>query len=171
MKTNKIRTISTRDGIARLCLVITLALLACSCRSVKQQTFTHQTKTFIQETIRDSIVIIPTDQSTFRASLDVDSLGKILIKEVLRMQVGKRAQKPQVHIHDQILEVDCICDSANIYLRWKETHVTNMLSETVFMPIQKKLNVWQQIQTWLWKLLLLIVVSGIIILFLIRRIV
>ncbi len=149
-------------------LVTLLALLVSSCRTLKSPTRTRESKTFVKETIRDTVVAIPTDRSSFRAALGVDQNGNTTIKEVLNTHVGKRSKAPQVQIKDQVLKVDCLCDSMSIYLKLKDTHITDMLKETVFVPTEKALTAWQQVQLWLGRVLL-IALTGIVIMLLINR--
>ena len=154
----------------RLILVTLLALLT-SCRTLKSPTRTRESKTFLKETIRDTVVAIPADRSSFRAALGVDQNGNTTIKEVLNAHVGKRARAPQVQIKDQVLKVDCLCDSMRIYLKLKDTHITDMLKETVFVPTEKALTAWQQVQLWLGRVLLIAITGGLIMLILIKKIV
>ena len=93
------------------------------------------------------------------------------MKEVLSTHIGKRAKAPQVHIKDQVLKVDCLCDSLSIYLKLKDTHITDMLKETVFVPTEKALSAWQQVQLWLGRVLLIAITGGIIMLLITRKIV
>ena len=153
-----------------LLLVILLPLLATSCRTLKPPTIHRESKTVVKEIIRDTVVAIPADKSSFRAALGVDALGNTTIKEVLGTQVGKRAKAPLVHITDQVLHVDCLCDSMNIYLKLKDTHITDMLKETVYVPTEKALSAWQQVQLWLGRVLLIGITGGIILLLLYKRI-
>lgn len=150
-----------------LYLLIVL-LLVCSCRTLKSPTSTRQSKTTIKETVRDTVVTIPADRSSFQATLGVNDLGNTVIKGVLHAKNGKRARIPQVQIKDQILKVDCACDSLDIYLKLKDTHITDMLQETVFVPTEKALTAWQQVQLWLGRALL-ILIAGVIIILLIPR--
>ena len=148
-----------------------LAFFASSCRTLKSPTRTHESKTFVKETIRDTVVSIPADRSSFRASLGVDEQGNTTIKEVLNVHVGKRSKAPQVQIMDQVLKVDCLCDSMSIYLKLKDTHITDMLKETAFVPTEKALSAWQQVQLWLGRVLLIAITGGLIILFFAKKIV
>ncbi len=134
-----------------------LLLLLLSCRSTKQPILTSkQARTIIKEIPRDSTVTIAADRSSFRAELITDQTGKVAIKQVLNKQAGKRTQAPQVHLADGLLQVDCLCDSANIYLNWKEKHITDMLKETVFVPTEKPMSSWQQTQIWLGRSLMIL---------------
>ena len=152
-------------------LVTLSAFLSSSCRTLKSPTRTRESKTFVKETIRDTVVAIPADGSSFRAALGVDEQGNTTIKEVLNAHVGKRAKAPQVQIKDQVLKVDCLCDSMSIYLKLKDTHITDMLKETVFVPTEKALTAWQQVQLWLGRVLLIAITGGLIMLILIKKIV
>lgn len=149
-----------------LIIATLLALLVTSCRSLKSPTPHRESKTFIKETFRDSVVRIPADQSSFQAALGINELGNPVIKEVLNTQTGKRAKTPKVRIKDQVLQVDCQCDSLDIYLKLKDTHITDMLQETVFVPTEKPLSVWQQVQLWFGRVLL-IGLAGIVVILLI----
>ena len=151
-----------------LILITLLAFFASSCRTLKSPTRTRESKTFVKETIRDTVVAIPADRSSFRAEMGVDNAGNAIIKNVLSTHVGKRAKAPQVQIKDQVLKVDCLCDSMSIYLKLKDTHITDMLKETVFVPTEKALTAWQQVQLWLGRVLL-IALTGIVIMLLINR--
>ncbi len=145
-------------------------LLATSCRTTKPES-TQQSKTIIKETLRDSVVNIPADRSIFQAKLGVNDLGNTVIKEVLNVQTGKRAKAPKVQIEDQVLNVDCACDSLDIYLKLKDTHITDMLKETVFVPTEKPLSMWQQTQLWMGRVMLIGLTGGLIMLVIIRKIV
>lgn len=87
------------------------------------------------------------------------------------MQTGKRAKAPKVQIKDQILTVNCICDSLDIYLKLKDTHITDMLHETMFVPTEKPLTMWQQTQLWMGRALLILLAGMIIILFIPRKLI
>lgn len=154
-----------------LILITLLAFFASSCRTLKSPTRTRESKTFVKETIRDTVVAIPADGSSFRAEMGVDNAGNAIIKNVLSTHVGKRAKAPQVQIKDQVLKVDCLCDSMSIYLKLKDTHITDMLKETVFVPTEKALTAWQQVQLWLGRVLLIAITGGLIMLILIKKIV
>ena len=117
------------------------------------------------------MVAIPADGSSFRAEMGVDNAGNAIIKNVLSTHVGKRAKAPQVQIKDQVLKVDCLCDSMRIYLKLKDTHITDMLKETVCVPTEKALSAWQQVQLWLGRVLLIAITGGLIMLILIKKIV
>ena len=117
------------------------------------------------------MVNIPADRSIFQAKLGVNDLGNTVIKEVLNVQTGKRAKAPKVQIEDQVLNVDCACDSLDIYLKLKDTHITDMLKETVFVPTEKPLSMWQQTQLWMGRVMLIGLTGGLIMLVIIRKIV
>lgn len=151
-------------------IVVAVMLMASSCRTLKSPTTTRQSKTTIKETLRDTVITIPADESSFRAALGKDDLGNPVIKEVLHAKSGKRAKAPQVQIKDQVLKVDCACDSLDIYLKLKDTHITDMLQETVFVPTEKALSAWQQVQLWLGRAMLILMAGVIIILLIPRRI-
>jgi hypothetical protein len=152
-------------------LITLLAFLSSSCRTLKSPTRTRESKTFVKETIRDTVVAIPADGSSFRAEMGVDNAGNAIIKNVLSTHVGKRAKAPQVQIKDQVLKVDCLCDSMRIYLKLKDTHITDMLKETVFVPTEKALSAWQQVQLWLGRVLLIAITGGLTILLFAKKIV
>lgn len=149
-------------------LALIVIFLSSSCRTRQLSTPNRQSKTTIRETFRDSVVSIPTDRSSFQATLSVNDLGNTVIKEVLHAKNGRRAKVPQVEIKDQILKVDCACDSLDIYLKLKDTHITDMLQETVFVPTEKPLSVWQQVQLWFGRVLL-IGLAGLVVILLINR--
>jgi hypothetical protein len=155
----------------KIYLLAVVAFLASSCRTLKSPTRTRESKTFVKETIRDTVVAIPAGRSSFRAEMSVDNAGNAIIKNVLSTHVGKRAKAPQVQIKDQVLKVDCLCDSMSIYLKLKDTHITDMLKETVFVPTEKPLSAWQQVQLWLGRVLLIAITGGLIMLILIKKIV
>ena len=154
----------------KIYLLAVVAFLVSSCRTLKSPTRVRESKTFVKETIRDTVVAIPADRSSFRATLSTDEAGNTIIKEVLSVHVGKRAKAPQVRIKDQVLKVDCLCDSMRIYLKLKDTHITDMLKETVFVPTEKALSAWQQVQLWLGRVLLIAITGGIIMLVIARKI-
>lgn len=142
-------------------------LLTTSCRTIKPRPL-QQSKTTIKETLRDSVVRIPAERSSFQASLGVNDSGNTVIKEVVHIKHGRRAQVPHIQIKDQILNVDCACDSLDIYLKLKDTHITDMLQETVYIPTEKPLSTWQQVQIWSGRALL-ILLAGIVTICLIPR--
>ena len=154
----------------KIYLLAVVPFLVSSCRTLKSPTRTRESKTFLKETIRDTVVSIPADRSSFRAEMGVDNAGNAIIKNVLSTNVGKRAKAPQVRIKDQVLKVDCLCDSMRIYLKLKDTHITDMLKETVFVPTEKALSAWQQVQLWLGRVLLIAITGGIIMLVIARKI-
>lgn len=150
-------------------LLVALILIASGCRTMRQHKFTHESKTLIKETLRDTVVHIPADRSHFRAKLGLGETGKPIIKEVLHAQVGKKAKLPQVRIQDQMLQVDCLCDSMSIYLQLKDRHITDMLKETVYVPTEKPFSPWQQVQLWLGRVLLIGLMVWVILIVIIKR--
>ncbi len=153
-----------------LLIIATLAVLT-SCRTTKSLKPIKHARTIIKETLRDTVVHVAAEQSSLQAVLGCDSVGAIYIKEVLSVDAKKRAKAPKVQIKDQVLKVDCLCDSMGIYLKLKNTHITDMLQETVYVPTEKPLSAWQQVQLWLGRVLLIALVGGGIILIMLKKIV
>lgn len=155
----------------RIVLYLPIVLLICSCRTARVFQPIQRSKIIVKETFRDTVVNIPVDRSSFQAALGKDDAGNLIIKEVLNVQAGKRAKAPKVQIKDQVLKVDCVCDSLDIYLKLKDTHITDQLHETVFVPTEKPLSAWQQVQLWAGRALLILLAGMLVILLIPKRII
>ena len=155
--------------IKSITLLLTITCLL-SCRTIKPLPSNKEAKTIIRHTTRDTVVNVPGERASFRALVGVDAQGKPAIQKVLHTQSNKRAKVPQVSLKDSFLNVDCLCDSMSIYLKLKNTHITDMLRETVYIPTEKALSMWQQIQLWLGRVLLIGMAGGAAITLLYKRI-
>ena len=141
--------------------IILLASCLVACKTVKHLPTEKitETRTEVVEVMRDTTVYVPADQATLQALLECDSSSKILVKEMEALQ-GKLNAKANIRIRDNIIFLECICDSTAIYLQLKdrfETTTTNKAEVRVVWK-EKELRWWQKALMWVGGGLLLLVI-------------
>jgi hypothetical protein len=97
--------------------------------------------------IRDTTVFIPADKATAKALLECDSLGNIRLKQLETLQ-GKLNAKTTINVKDNVVMVDCNCDSTRIYLQLKERYETVNTSQNHIITVEKELAWWQITLMW-----------------------
>jgi hypothetical protein len=157
--------------IAFLSLVLcTLLMLSCrSGRELSTQNTTHteRTLTVIEH---DTVFTISPDTSTFKARLLVSPSGELSLSEITRSK-GSYIEAPQVHIRGNVLQVDCYAKAQHLFHSWKESYLKehSQSVKTIRLPpqkIEKRLSIWQHVQIWLGRLLLIILAIGLTALYL-----
>lgn len=151
--------------IAFLSLVLcTLLVLSCrGSREIPAQNTTHteRTLTVIQH---DTVFTTNPDTSTFKAHLLVSPAGEFSLSEITRSK-GSYTKAPAVLIRGNVLQVDCYTEAQHLFHSWKESYEKERSQsvQTIRLPpqkIEKRLSVWQHIQIWLGRLLLVILAVG-----------
>jgi len=106
-----------------LYILISLTLFSCVTEKKCSQKFPPQviTKDSISyiEKVRDSIVKTPPDSAKIKALLKCDSLGNVYIQTIEELKLGNKV-KPSIKIKDNYIYLDCLVDSGQVYLAWKE---------------------------------------------------
>lgn len=116
--------------VMKWCFVILVVMTIVSCRCPKPAAEKEYHYEYI-ETIRDSLVSIPMDESWIKALLECDSIGQVHLKALLDYQSGKHIQPPKVVVKDNIMTVTAEVDSFSIYLKWKEKYVREQEKDTI----------------------------------------
>jgi hypothetical protein len=158
-------------------LIIILSLFLFSCKASKQFTAqpTHERITTITKQVHDTVLVVKADTARLAAKLEVDSVGRVqLAKGSWQRAVGKRqlakgneqlaigrANEPKVTIDDNnMLYVECDCDSAAIRFGWIETTTKDSTTTTIVPPpviIEKPISKWRWVQIWLGRIFLFLI--------------
>ena len=81
-----------------------------------------------------------------------DSLGNLTANNIRLQgeveQLRGRTVKPVIIVKNKYIQVECIVDSSQVYLHWKEKHVFNQ--DTIIKPavVTNKITGWQWFQIW-----------------------
>lgn len=136
-----------------------LLLFSCSPRISPSYNRLLQDSVLIVNSYRDTNIIIPSDSSHVEALLDCDSLGKIRIKEIRRLNNGKNIQPSRIAIKDNVLSVTTVVDSFLVYAKLKDRYekVLSRSSESeVVVKDVNRLHGWQKLLMSLGVLLIII---------------
>lgn len=118
-----------------LVAVVVSFMLITGCRSNRLQP-QHKTETKIEykTIVKDSIVKLPADSSAIKALYECDSLNNVILTEIKHYQ-GSNIETESNHTRTQTgglyVENRCKVDSSKVYLRWKENHVKETISDSV----------------------------------------
>jgi len=126
-------------------LFFSLVVLA-SCGSSKPATFENKTQTItIKETVHDTLFKIEKDSSSYRALLECQN-GKVVLKNVIQAEPGRRLNSPKVRLDNNRLKIDCEARAQELFAQWKTTYESNYTQE-IPPPIEiNKLTWWQETQ-------------------------
>lgn len=147
------------------------ALLVMSCRGSREipaqnSTHTERTLTVIRH---DTVFTTRPDTSTFKARILVSPAGELSLSEITRSK-GSYTKVPAVLIRGNVLQVDCYTEAQHLFHSWKESYEKehSQSVQTIRLPaqkIEKRLSVWQHLQIWLGRLLLVILAVGLMALY------
>ncbi len=148
-------------GLFCLCFV---ALLACRSASngYKELPPSIVTKDSSSTTItyRDTLLIIESDSSWYRAYVDCKNGKPVLQKP--RSKSGERVKAPQVQLNDNVLSVDCESEKQELKAQIKEleSKLIKTTEKTIPILTERSKSTWEKfIQTSgyaLWLLVLLV---------------
>lgn len=134
-------------------LTVTLVLLTQSCREVKTLTDRVATQTeTVHEIIRDTSVAIRADSSMLQALLACDSVGNVLLKQILGYQAGNHLKPPAMNLNGNVMTVTAKVDSFAVYLALKDRYTEKKQIETIKETITVEVNrltAWQKIRLWI----------------------
>jgi hypothetical protein len=104
--------------------------------------------TTTHEYLHDTLLLAGADSSMLEQLLECDKNGQITLKELQGYKAGIIARIPQLSIKNNVLTVDCHCDSVKIHaiLKDRETRIVEKHSVTIVPPaVQVKF-----IPGWMW---------------------
>jgi hypothetical protein len=118
-----------------------------SCKSTKPTVTESETTTKTKvELVHDTIFKTETDSSTYKALLECRD-GKIVVKEVIKAEPGRKLKSPTVRIDNNKLSVDCEARAEELFAFWKSTQVQETVFKIKEVPIITNiLTFWQQFQ-------------------------
>lgn len=131
-----------------------------SCGSSKPTTFEKQTiTTTVKETVHDTVFRIEKDSSSYLALLECQN-GKVVIKEVTQAEPGRTLKSPRVRLDSNQLKIDCEARAQELLAHYKNTHQINDATQVITLPPIEvnKLTFLQQLQIWLGRIFLLLIV-------------
>lgn len=125
----------------KLNLVILAILVLCftACRTARllqpatQVTTGHATKDSVSEVSIDSYT--QADSASIIAEIGSDAQGNISLKNILDYSPGKNVT-PQIRIKDNLVYVDCLVDSAEVYKKYSRffTSTADTMSKVQIIP-------------------------------------
>lgn len=115
-----------------------------SCSSSKPAIETKIITKEVVKTIRDTVVKIAQDSSSYQALIDCRN-GKALIKQVVKAEPGRILKSPKVRLDDNKLSIDCEARSQEAVLHYINTHQTQSITHTIPVEVNK-LTFWQTFQ-------------------------
>ncbi len=146
-------------NLNRIVFLFFSALVLVSCSSPKPVLSEEKAKTItITETLHDTVFKIEKDSSSYRALLECQN-GKIILKNVTQAEPGRTLKSPKVRLDNNKLSVDCELNKQELYAFWKSKQVKEVEIKTI--RITKYVNVltfWQQLQIWLGRIFLIVLV-------------
>lgn len=138
------------------CLFSCVTQNNCAKKFPCQGSTVYQTDTFTREVEKEKIVTVPGETVVIKTTVNCDKNGKAQLKSVTKKN-GKASIKTQ--ITDGVFQVDCICDSSNIALQWKEKHTTIKTNkETTVVKDSNAKTGWEKFKSGLSDLGLYIVI-------------
>ncbi len=114
-------------------LIACFALSFSSCRRLRLHTERNsEEKTVYVEVLRDTIIQIPPDSSALVALFECDSLNRVVLKELSELQGARSFVNTRLKSSEDkmYVYVDCVCDSLDIYMQYKERYYTHTTNET-----------------------------------------
>lgn len=118
-----------------------------SCSSTKPSvTDKEVTTTKSVEKVHDTIFKTEIDSSTYKALLECRD-GKVVVKEVIQAEPGRKLKSPKVRIDNNQLNVDCRAEAEKMFAFWKSTQVQDIQYKTTTVTkFINQLTFWQQFQ-------------------------
>jgi hypothetical protein len=128
-----------------VCFVLLFAVASCKSTKPTVTKTETQTKT-ITEKIHDTIFKIEKDSSSYKALLECQN-GKVVVKEVIQSEPGRKLKSPKVRVENNKLNVDCQLDEQKLYAFWKSTQVQDVQYRTITVTkFINQLTFWQEFQ-------------------------
>ena len=168
-----------KSGVA---LILPIVLFGLSCSTPKIATSETTTVTNISETIRDTTIALPADSAMYRAWLECDSLGNVLMRE-LATKNGERTHidvkltpdkaTPQLPVYKPpdgsvrnkgfVLDITAISDSLRheIEIRDKIIETIKSQKETVIVEVDKSYPWYAKMLMWLGGAFILLVLIAV----------
>lgn len=146
----------------KLIIIALLAAIAAGCRTTQptSQISEHVTvKTEIKEVLRDTTIFL-TDSAQVRALVKCDSQGNAYLAEITALRLGKFA-RPRIRLNSNVMTLDCIVDSAAVYVAWHQRYERRETDTTVSKTVQVPVNYvtkWQNAQMWMGRILMILIV-------------
>ena len=118
-----------------------------SCSSTKPSvTDKEVTTTKSVEKVHDTIFKTEIDSSTYKALLECRD-GKVVVKEVIQSEPGRKLKSPKVRIDNNQLNVDCRAEAEKLFAFWKSTNIQEVQYRTITVTkFTNILTFWQQFQ-------------------------
>jgi len=153
----------------KLLIIVMIVFLMTGCRTPRQLPQSDRVIT-ITNTIHDTVVKTKPDSAMIKAFLRCDSLGNVYVCNIESLQTSNKV-KPTIEIRDNTITLKCKVDSQAVYIRWKETHVSDVTQKTLPpVYIEKALSWWQTTEIWAGRIFLILLAialaAGIVILIL-----
>ena len=144
-------------------LLFLALLLLVSCNSSKPALTESKTQTItIKETVHDTVFRIEKDSSSYRALLECQN-GKVVLKNVTQAEPGRKLKSPRVRVENNKLSVDCEINKQELYALWKSKQVKEVQLKTLRVTEYiNRLTFLQEVQIWLGRIFLVVLVCFII---------
>jgi hypothetical protein len=129
-------------------------LFITSCKSNKVVIQKEITTDTFTETLHDTVFSVEKDSSFYKALLECQN-GKVVLKEVIATESGRKLKTPKVSIKNNQLNVDCETEAEKLFASWKSQYVKNY--KGVEIPvITNELTWFQKTQIYIGRTLLFI---------------
>ncbi|WP_158729837.1 MULTISPECIES: hypothetical protein [unclassified Flavobacterium] len=140
-------------------VMVWLVVVLVSCTSSKPALTESKIHTItLTETVHDTVFKIEKDSSFFKALLECQN-GKVVLKNVTQAEPGRTLKSPRVRVENNKLSVDCQLEEQKLYAFWKSKQVKEIQTETLRIPEYiNQLTFLQEIQIWLGRIFLLVLV-------------
>ena len=139
------------------------------CRAPKPVTVKETFTETFTETIHDTVFQTEKDTSHYRALLDCQN-GRVVIKEVKEAKAGKYLTAPKVNLEGNNLNVDCHAEAQKLFAQWKSQRTKREVIKEIPVFIEMPLTLWQKIQLWSGRVLILLL-ALLAVAFIIKRII
>jgi hypothetical protein len=141
-------------------LFFSIVVLA-SCGSSKPATTEKQNSTItVKQTVHDTVFRIEKDSSSYRALLECQN-GKVVLKNVIEAEPGRTLKSPKVRLDNNQLKIDCEARAQELLAHYINTHRTDatqlVITKTITIEVNK-LTFLQQLQIWLGRIFLLLLI-------------
>lgn len=148
----------------RILIVALIALFITSCatrKEVIENTSNTSTNTTVKEVLKDSLFTTPEATSSFTADVVVDTQGNVTLTNTASTS-NDIIKAPDVKIKDNKLTVDCETYAQEYLAEWIETH-SNTITETktvktITKEVERKPNWWENLETWMGRIFMLLIV-------------
>lgn len=144
-------------------LLFLALLLLVSCNSSKPALTESKTQTItIKETVHDTVFKIEKDSSSYKALLQCQN-GNVVITNVTQAEPGRKLKSPRVRVENNKLSVDCEINKQELYAFWKSKQVKEVQLKTLrITEYINRLTFLQEVQIWLGRIFLIVLVCFII---------